>query len=453
MTDEQINQLFELKQKLDSGQITQEEFDVQKKVIFRTDNSSEVEKYNNPTHENKKWIRVLLLSLLGLGAFIAICIWIQSTSNKRPDPVPMGLTDINPIEEHAQQPFDESSSVTIEPKTPHYNTGNWTKENFINEYGEDTYEPQFKLHLYVENTTTHKDYNLYVIYKPNEYFELNGMDEYWGYNKLKVRNDNTGSEVAISYKTYTRKHTQNYIRIEQKKSISQFFELLEDGEFTMLLNDNDVCHVNSRSTGLSESLLKYKVYDPHIPVTSFGSDGIKYLEHYAKAWKQFVIKNYGSDAIINHDSIFGAYGLLYFDDDNVPDLYINYSLHSEYKGDRLIFCYKNGTIQMYDLKGDFIPGDMEYIPRKSILSVVTEDLGETERIIWQVENNKAKELVSFYSNIDGGFSIYYKDTVGTETSEEKFNSELYRLFYSKGEAWSFPGRPIGVLSDYVRRMK
>ena len=243
---------------------------------------------------NKKWVKVLLLSLLGIGSYMAICVWIISGVNKKQDAF-LAVDRCAPIDTDypvSSTALDETSMIAKEPT---YKTGGWVKENYINEYGEYTDEPQFKLHLYVENLITNKDYNLYIIYRPNMYFELNGLEEYWGYDKLKIRDDNTGLEVAINYRTDTRQYTQNYIRIEQKKSITQFFELLEDGNFTMLLNENDVCHVDYQSTGLSESLLKYKIYDSHIPVTSFGSEG----EQLAEEAYNYLLKEYarGADPI------------------------------------------------------------------------------------------------------------------------------------------------------------
>lgn len=354
--------------------------------------------------------------------------------------------DIDSPDEDAYQEGVEAevTSDMMTAKEPEYNTGYWTMEHYINEYGERTDEMQFRLQLYTVNSKGYEA-NLFIIYKPNEYFELNGLEDYWGYHKMKVRDDNSGSEVDIYYDSKKRDYTQSYIRIESKSSVSRFFDLIEDGNFTLLMNEGNVCHVKGRSRGLTEILLKNGIYEPHIPVTSWGSQYTTYLNQYATAWRQSVEEGYFEfNTLSEADSRIGVYGLLDFNNDDIPELYVAHWLTGI-----KIFYMDNGVVKQYEI-GTCNMSDVEYIPKKSLMLIRDYDCGDEDRItICQAEHGKMNEVVSFTLNLMDG---NYYDSAGTVISEEKINSELKRLFYTKGEAWHFVGRPIGVLADYARNM-
>lgn len=445
MTDEQINQLFDLKQKLDAGAISQEVFDKEKAAIVYAVDSKHQDEANSQKSTKMKWLRVLFITMLGLVAFVFLCIWIKSkTFEESPNPPVMdGDTSFSDEVVSTDCPVNATSMTAREVD---YRTGNWGKEDYVDEYGDNTYEPQFKLHLYVENLKTHKEYDLFIIYKPNDYFELNGLDEYWGYNKLKVRDDNIHSEVNINYKVYTRHHTQNYIRIEQKNSIARFIELIEDGDFTLLLNENDVCHVNGATCGLTEIMLKHRIDDTNIPVTSYtGKKNMECMEKYAKYWKQLFLKDFGSYEKFSKDSCYGHYGLLNVDEDDIPEFYVYCSGHGY-----LLSIKNNAVITLLSFYDEWCDIS-EYIPRKSLIMLETSDCEFNHKEILSIVNGEARKIVSatnFDVTSEGEFAVNDKKGV----TETEYNSALINNFYSKGEAWNWWGRSIGILMNYASKL-
>ena len=249
MTDEQINQLFELKQKLDAGAITQEFFDKevavlkgeasvvasanvlpsekveklhQLKILFDDGLISleEMDKLRNeiinekpaitPTQKNEKkessfnwWIVVGAVILV---AIIAILVAVGSNKDT-----------VETIDDECY-----TEVATVQQEEPVYQEPEWTPS-----YGEWVMDGHSALLRLSYNSQP-----VFVRYYPGDRFELSAPD--LGMNDLcfKIK-DSNGKKVSIA--TSTQHHIQGSERVEidDPASVKKLYRMLEQGNFTI----------------------------------------------------------------------------------------------------------------------------------------------------------------------------------------------------------------------------
>lgn len=282
MTDEQINQLFDLKQKLDAGAITQEFFDKevaalkeeapvvafanvlpsekveklqQLKTLFDDGLISleEMDKLRNeiinekpaitPTQKNEKkesgfnwWIVV--------GAVILVAIIVVSVvvgSNK------------DTVETIDDECYTEAAIVHQDEPEPVYQEPEWTPS--CGEWIMDGHSALLRL--------SYNSQPVFVRYYPGDRFELSAPD--LGMNDwcFKIK-DSNGKKVSIA--TSTQHHIQGSERVEidDPASVKKLYRLLEQGNFTIQPAWLIDVKVRNEGCGLAEFVWhKFTERDPY----------------------------------------------------------------------------------------------------------------------------------------------------------------------------------------------
>ena len=285
MTDEQINQLFELKQKLDAGAITQEFFDKevaalkgeasvvasanvlpsekveklqQLKALFDDGLISleEMDKLRNeiinekpaitptpPMAETKKsgfnwWIVVGAVALV---AFIVILAVVNS--------------DKSIVESTGEATDDEyyTEVATVQQEEPVYQEPEWTPS--CGEWIMDGHSALLRL--------SYNSQPVFVRYYPGDRFELSAPD--LGMNDwcFKIK-DSNGKKVSIT--TSTQHHIQGSERVEidDPASVKKLYRLLEQGSFTIQPAWLIDVKVRNEGCGLAEFVWhKFTERDPY----------------------------------------------------------------------------------------------------------------------------------------------------------------------------------------------
>lgn len=285
MTDEQINQLFDLKQKLDAGAITQEVFDKevsvlkgevpvvastnvlpsekveklqQLKTLFDDGLISleEMDKLRNeiinekpaitptpPMAETKKsgfnwWIVVGAVVLV---AFIVILAVVNS--------------DKSIVESTGEATDDEyyTEVATVQQEEPVYQEPEWTPS--CGEWIMDGHSALLRL--------SYNSQPVFVRYYPGDRFELSAPD--LGMNDLcfKIK-DSNGKKVSIA--TSTQHHIQGSERVEidDPASVKKLYRLLQQGNFTIQPAWLIDVKVRNEGCGLAEFVWhKFTERDPY----------------------------------------------------------------------------------------------------------------------------------------------------------------------------------------------
>lgn len=287
MTDEQINQLFELKQKLDAGAITQEVFDKevavlkgeasvvasanvlpsekveklqQLKALFDDGLISleEMDKLRNeiinekpaitltpPMAETSKsgfnwWIVVGAVALVAI-----IVISVAVGSNKDTVESTGEATD--------DECYTEVATVQQEESEPVYQEPEWTPS--CGEWIMDGHSALLRL--------SYNSQPVFVRYYPGDRFELSAPD--LGMNDLcfKIK-DSNGKKVSIA--TSTQHHIQGSERVEidDPASVKKLYRLLEQGNFTIQPAWLIDVKVRNEGCGLAEFVWhKFTERDPY----------------------------------------------------------------------------------------------------------------------------------------------------------------------------------------------
>lgn len=280
MTDEQINQLFDLKQKLDAGAITQEFFDKevaalkgeapvvasanvlpsekveklqQLKTLFDDGLISleEMDKLRNeiinekpaitPTQKNEKkesgfnwWIVV--------GAVVLVAIIVVSVvvgSNK------------DTVETIDDECYTEVA--TVQQEEPVYQEPEWTPS--CGEWIMDGHSALLRL--------SYNSQPVFVRYYPGDRFELSAPD--LGMNDwcFKIK-DSNGKKVAITTSTEHNIQGSERVEIDDPASVKKLYRLLEQGNFTIQPAWLIDVKVRNEGCGLAEFVWhKFTERDPY----------------------------------------------------------------------------------------------------------------------------------------------------------------------------------------------
>lgn len=285
MTDEQINQLFDLKQKLDAGAITQEVFDKevtvlkgeasmvasanvlpsekveklqQLKTLFDDGLISleEMDKLRNeiinekpaitptpPMAETKKsgfnwWI------VVGAVALVAIIVILAVVNS-----------DNTSVESTGEATDDEyyTEVATVQQEEPVYQEPEWTPS--CGEWIMDGHSALLRL--------SYNSQPVFVRYYPGDRFELSAPD--LGMNDLcfKIK-DSNGKKVSIA--TSTQHHIQGSERVEidDPASVKKLYRMLEQGNFTIQPAWLIDVKVRNEGCGLAEFVWhKFTERDPY----------------------------------------------------------------------------------------------------------------------------------------------------------------------------------------------
>lgn len=282
MTDEQINQLFDLKQKLDAGAITQEVFDKevavlkgeasvvasanvlpsekveklqQLKTLFDDGLISleEMDKLRNeiinekpaitPTQKNEKkesgfnwWIVV--------GAVILVAIIVVSVvvgSNK------------DTVETIDDECYTEAATVHQDEPEPVYQEPEWTPS--CGEWIMDGHSALLRL--------SYNSQPVFVRYYPGDRFELSAPD--LGMNDwcFKIK-DSNGKKVAITTSTEHNIQGSERVEIDDPASVKKLYRMLEQGNFTIQPAWLIDVKVRNEGCGLAEFVWhKFTERDPY----------------------------------------------------------------------------------------------------------------------------------------------------------------------------------------------
>lgn len=285
MTDEQINQLFELKQKLDAGAITQEVFDKevsvlkgevpvvaftnvlpsekveklqQLKTLFDDGLISleEMDKLRNeiinekpaitptpPMAETSKsgfnwWIFVGAVALVAI-----IVILVAVGSNK------------DTVESTGEATDDEyyTEVATVQQEEPVYQEPEWTPS--CGEWIMDGHSALLRL--------SYNSQPVFVRYYPGDRFELSAPD--LGMNDwcFKIK-DSNGKKVAIATSTEHNIQGSERVEIDDPASVKKLYRLLEQGNFTIQPAWLIDVKVRNEGCGLAEFVWhKFTERDPY----------------------------------------------------------------------------------------------------------------------------------------------------------------------------------------------
>lgn len=284
MTDEQINQLFDLKQKLDAGAITQEFFDKevaalkgespvvasanvlpsekveklqQLKTLFDDGLISleEMDKLRNeiinekpaitPTQKNEKkesgfnwWIVVGAVILVAIIVIVAVV-----------------NSDKSIVESAGEATDDEyyTEVASVQQEEPVYQEPEWTPS--CGEWIMDGHSALLRL--------SYNSQPVFVRYYPGDRFELSAPD--FGMNDLcfKIK-DSNGEKVSIA--TSTQHHIQGSERVEidDPASVKKLYRMLEQGNFTIQPAWLIDVKVRNEGCGLAEFVWhKFTERDPY----------------------------------------------------------------------------------------------------------------------------------------------------------------------------------------------
>lgn len=284
MTNEQINQLFDLKQKLDAKAITQEVFDKevsvlrgevpvvpstnvlpsekveklqQQKTLFDDDLISleEMDKLRNeiinekpaitPTQKNEKkesgfnwWI---VVGAVILGAIIVILAVVNS--------------DKSIVESTGEATDDEyyTEVATVQQEEPVYQEPEWTPS--CGEWIMDGHSALLRL--------SYNSQPVFVRYYPGDRFELSAPD--LGMNDwcFKIK-DSNGKKVAIATSTEHNIQGSERVEIDDPASVKKLYSLLEQGSFTIQPAWLIDVKVGNEGCGLAEFVWhKFTERDPY----------------------------------------------------------------------------------------------------------------------------------------------------------------------------------------------
>lgn len=218
MTDEQINQLFDLKQKLDAGAITQETFDKEVSVLKGEDpvvvaDNAPSASTPTPRTETKEssfswWIVVGVVMLVAIIVILAIV-----NTNK-------GTVE-STIESTDEYNTEVATVQQVEPE-PVYQEPEWTPS--CGEWVMDGHSALLRL--------SYNRQPVFVRYYPGDRFELSapnlGMND-WCF-KIK---DSNGKKVAIATRTEHHIQGSERVEIDDPASVKKLYRLLEQGNFTI----------------------------------------------------------------------------------------------------------------------------------------------------------------------------------------------------------------------------
>lgn len=280
MTDEQINQLFDLKQKVDAGIITKEEFDREVSILKGENQPSELPDVSKEKEERLAQLEILFndglvtleemeklhdeiinekptdqykgeqpepksnnwIIFVGVGLLVAIVVVMAiTTSNKST----IETTDTEYVEFPDVQQTEPVEPVYIEPEwTP--SCGEWERDQ--------------------NSVLLRLSYNrqpVFVRYYPGDRFELSAPD--LGMNDwcFKIK-DSDGNKVNIV--TSTQHHVQGSERVEidDPDSVKKLYKLLERGNFTIQPAWLIDVKVGNDGCGLAEFVWhKFTEHDPY----------------------------------------------------------------------------------------------------------------------------------------------------------------------------------------------
>lgn len=285
MTDKQINQLFELKQKLDAGAITQEVFDKevsvlkgevpvvastnvlpsekveklqQLKALFDDGLISleEMDKLRNEIINEKPAITPTLPMaetsksgfnwwiVVGAVALVAIIVILVAVGSNK-----------DTVESTGEATDDEyhTEVATVQQEEPVYQKTEWTPS--CGEWVMDGHSALLRL--------SYNSQPVFVRYYPGDRFELSAPD--LGMNDLcfKIK-DSNGKKVSIA--TSTQHHIQGSERVEidDPASVKKLYRLLEQGNFTIQPAWLIDVKVRNEGCGLAEFVWhKFTERDPY----------------------------------------------------------------------------------------------------------------------------------------------------------------------------------------------
>ena len=218
MTDEQINQLFELKQKLDAGAITQETFDKEVSVLKGEDpvvvaDNAPSASTPTPRTETKEsgfnwWIVVGVVMLVAIIVVLAIVNTNKDT--------------VESIVESTDEYNTEVATVQQEEPEPVYQEPEWTPS--CGEWVMDGHSALLRL--------SYNRQPVFVRYYPGDRFELSAPD--LGMNDwcFKIK-DSNGKKVAIATRTEHHIQGSERVEIDDPASVKKLYRLLEQGNFTI----------------------------------------------------------------------------------------------------------------------------------------------------------------------------------------------------------------------------
>lgn len=243
MTDEQINQLFDLKQKLDAGIITKEIFDKEVSVL-KGENQPEI--INNSTTVNPKYdsMQTGYTKWIVIGAIllfaIIIVLTIVNSNNSAVETTDDYCVEVPDVQ---QTEFDE----------PVYQEPEWTPS--CGEWEMDQNSALLRLR--------YNKQPVFIRYYPGDRFEMSAPD--LGMNDwcFKIK-DSDGNKVNIV--TSTQHHVQGSERVEidDPASIKILYRLLERGNFTIQPAWLIDVKVGSEGCGLAEFVWhKFTEQDPY----------------------------------------------------------------------------------------------------------------------------------------------------------------------------------------------
>ena len=280
MTDEQINQLFDLKQKFDAGIITKEVFDKELSVLKGESRPSELPDASKEKEEKLAQLKVLFndglitmeemgklhneiinekptiqhkevkpeskstnwMIFVGVGLLVTIIFVIAiSTSNK------------NTEETTDEECVEISDEYQTEPAEPVYLEPEWTPS--CGEWEMDQNSVLLRLR--------YNKQPVFVRYYPGDRFELSAPD--LGMNDwcFKIK-DSDGNKVNIV--TSTQHHIQGSERVEidDPASVKKLYRLLERGNFTIQPAWLIDVKVRNEGCGLAEFVWhKFTEHDPY----------------------------------------------------------------------------------------------------------------------------------------------------------------------------------------------
>lgn len=279
MTDEQINQLFELKQKLDAGAITQEVFD--KEVAVLKGEASVVASANVlPSEKVEKLQQLKSLFDDGLISLEEMDKLRNEIINEKP-----AITPTPPKAETKKSGFNwwivvgavalvaiivilavvNSDNTTVE--STEYYTEVATEQQEEPVYQEPEWTPSCGEWIMDGHSALLRlSYNsqpVFVRYYPGDRFELSAPD--LGMNDLcfKIK-DSNGKKVSIA--TSTQHHIQGSERVEidDPASVKKLYRLLEQGNFTIQPAWLIDVKVRNEGCGLAEFVWhKFTERDPY----------------------------------------------------------------------------------------------------------------------------------------------------------------------------------------------
>lgn len=243
MTDEQINQLFDLKQKLDAGIIKKEVFD-KEVAVLKGENMSEIINDSNTVSPKSDSMQTGYTKWIVIGTVLLLAVIIVLSIMNSND---------NEVETTDEYYVEVSNGQQSEPTEPVYTEPEWTSS-----YGEWEMDQNSALLRLSYNRQP-----VFVRYYPGDRFELSAPD--LGMNDwcFKIK-DSDGNKVNIV--TSTQHHIQGSERVEidDPASVKKLYKLLERGCFTIQPAWLIDVKVENEGCGLAEFVWhKFTENDPY----------------------------------------------------------------------------------------------------------------------------------------------------------------------------------------------